>query len=138
MTVRARRAGRTLHRRPVLDMREHDGASASPGTDSARTSCSGYARARRCERVGRGGGRCTDVLFWIRASTTVRARRPRGWGPAGVLMSTTDHKANAPTSVRCAVITVSDTRTEGTDTSGRTIADLLAAAGHKVVSRTIV
>ena len=49
-----------------------------------------------------------------------------------------EHKALAPTSVRCYVVTVSDTRTEGTDTSGRAIAELLTAAGHTVVGRMIV
>src|SRR5262245_29163146 len=49
-----------------------------------------------------------------------------------------EHKALAPRTVRCAVITVSDTRTDETDTSGRAIADLLADAGHQVVGRTIV
>jgi molybdenum cofactor biosynthesis protein B len=48
------------------------------------------------------------------------------------------HKADAPASVACYVITVSDTRTEETDASGRAIADLLCAAGHVVVGRTIV
>ena len=49
-----------------------------------------------------------------------------------------EHKAHAPPSVRCYVVTVSDTRTEETDTSGRAIADLLTAAGHRVAGRTIV
>jgi molybdopterin adenylyltransferase len=49
-----------------------------------------------------------------------------------------EHKARAPQTVRCFVITVSDTRTEATDTSGRAIADLLQAAGHVVVGRTLV
>ena len=53
-------------------------------------------------------------------------------------MSHVEHKARAPQSVRCFVITVSDTRTEETDTSGRAIADLLHAAHHHVVGRTIV
>ena len=53
-------------------------------------------------------------------------------------MSQAEHKARAPQSVRCVVVTVSDTRTEATDTSGRAIADLLSAAGHVVLSRTIV
>jgi molybdopterin adenylyltransferase len=48
------------------------------------------------------------------------------------------HKAQAPKSVRCFVITVSDTRTEDTDTGGRAIVDLLTAAGHTVSGRTIV
>ena len=53
-------------------------------------------------------------------------------------MSQTQHKARAPASVRCFIVTVSDTRTEATDTSGRAIADLLTAAGHSVAGRAIV
>ena len=53
-------------------------------------------------------------------------------------MSQEEHKARAPQSVRCFIVTVSDTRTETTDTSGRAIADLLTAAGHVVAGRTIV
>jgi molybdenum cofactor biosynthesis protein B len=53
-------------------------------------------------------------------------------------VSHVEHKAQAPPSVRCSVITVSDTRTEDTDTSGRAIADLLRGAHHAVVGRTIV
>jgi molybdenum cofactor biosynthesis protein B len=49
-----------------------------------------------------------------------------------------EHRADAPRSVRCFVLTISDTRTEATDTSGRAIADLLAAAGHVVTARRIV
>ena len=49
-----------------------------------------------------------------------------------------EHKARAPRSVRCFVLTVSDTRTEATDTGGRAIGDLLQAAGHEVLGRTIV
>lgn len=52
--------------------------------------------------------------------------------------SDVEHKAQAPKSVRCYVVTVSDTRTEETDTGGRAIAELLHAAGHEVVGRTIV
>jgi molybdenum cofactor biosynthesis protein B len=53
-------------------------------------------------------------------------------------MSQAEHKAHAPASVRCFIVTVSDTRTEATDTSGRAIAELLTAAGHTVAGRTIV
>jgi len=53
-------------------------------------------------------------------------------------MSVDEHRTHAPPSVRCAVITVSDTRTETTDASGRAIADLLAGGGHSVVHRAIV
>jgi molybdenum cofactor biosynthesis protein B len=53
-------------------------------------------------------------------------------------MSHTEHKAQAPRTVRCFIVTVSDTRTDETDASGRAIADLLTAAGHQVAGRTIV
>jgi molybdenum cofactor biosynthesis protein B len=55
---------------------------------------------------------------------------------AGV--SQQDHKAVGPDSVRVAVLTVSDTRTEATDTSGRAIRTLLEDAGHAVVRAAIV
>jgi molybdenum cofactor biosynthesis protein B len=53
-------------------------------------------------------------------------------------MSQADHKARAPQSVRCFVVTVSDTRTDDTDTSGRAIAEMLTAAGHTIAGRAIV
>lgn len=53
-------------------------------------------------------------------------------------MSHVEHKAHAPRSVGCFVITVSDTRTLENDVSGGIIAELLSGAGHRVVGRTIV
>ena len=53
-------------------------------------------------------------------------------------MSSAEHRATSPASVRCYVVTVSDTRTEETDTGGKTVAELLVAAGHVVVGRRIV
>jgi molybdenum cofactor biosynthesis protein B len=53
-------------------------------------------------------------------------------------MSHAEHRAQSPSSVRCFVLTVSDTRTEATDTAGRAIDQLLQAAGHRVVGRAIV
>ena len=49
-----------------------------------------------------------------------------------------EHKALGPRAVRCFVLTVSDTRTEATDTGGRAIADLLTTAGHEVAGRALV
>jgi molybdopterin adenylyltransferase len=49
-----------------------------------------------------------------------------------------EHRSLAPSSVGCFVITVSDTRTEATDTGGRAIAELLVSAGHRIVGRTIL
>ena len=40
--------------------------------------------------------------------------------------------------VNIAVLTVSDTRTEADDTSGQTLVDRIANAGHKLVDRAIV
>jgi molybdenum cofactor biosynthesis protein B len=48
------------------------------------------------------------------------------------------HREAAPDVIRCAVLTVSDTRTEETDTSGALIRQLLTAAGHEVVDYRIV
>jgi molybdenum cofactor biosynthesis protein B len=49
-----------------------------------------------------------------------------------------EHKAQSPTSIRCAVLTVSDTRTDATDTGGKAIATLLVEAGHEVVAKRIL
>ena len=48
------------------------------------------------------------------------------------------HRREAPPSVRCAVLTVSDTRTPATDTGGQTLVDLLTGAGHQVVERDLL
>jgi molybdenum cofactor biosynthesis protein B len=53
-------------------------------------------------------------------------------------VSDIEHKAQAPQSVTCFIVTVSDTRREATDTGGRAIAELLVGAGHRVAGRTIV
>ena len=52
--------------------------------------------------------------------------------------SDAEHKAAAPKSIRCFVLTVSDTRTDDSDTSGRAIADLLTTSGHTIAGRAIV
>jgi molybdenum cofactor biosynthesis protein B len=45
-----------------------------------------------------------------------------------------EHKAQAPSVVICAVVTVSDTRTSETDTSGALIRKLLSDHGHHIAS----
>jgi molybdenum cofactor biosynthesis protein B len=52
--------------------------------------------------------------------------------------SVTDHRDTSPRSVRCVVLTISDTRSPDTDTSGAFIVDALTAAGHSIAGRTIV
>jgi molybdenum cofactor biosynthesis protein B len=49
-----------------------------------------------------------------------------------------EHKAGAPRAVGCFVLTISDTKTAQTDTSGALIRELLAAAGHPVIDAAIV
>ncbi|MCZ6792347.1 MAG: MogA/MoaB family molybdenum cofactor biosynthesis protein [Planctomycetota bacterium] len=55
-------------------------------------------------------------------------------------MSVEEHKARSAElkSVRCAVVTVSDTRTLETDESGVEIARLLEEHGHRVIERSVV
>jgi molybdopterin adenylyltransferase len=53
-------------------------------------------------------------------------------------MSHTEHKKLSPAVAYCYILTVSDTRTEATDSSGRAICDLLWAGGHQVTGRKIV
>src|SRR5690349_24779277 len=53
-------------------------------------------------------------------------------------MSTEQHRRTSPSSVRAYVLTISDTRTESTDTSGDTIVALLREAGHEVAGRGLV
>ena len=53
-------------------------------------------------------------------------------------MSSADHRREAPSSVSVHVVTVSDTRTVETDTSGAAIAELLTSAGHVVYGRTLL
>jgi molybdenum cofactor biosynthesis protein B len=48
------------------------------------------------------------------------------------------HQHSAPRALGCAVVTVSDTRTQATDGGGDLLAELLTGAGHRVVSREIV
>jgi molybdenum cofactor biosynthesis protein B len=50
----------------------------------------------------------------------------------------TEHRQAAPGSLKLAVMTVSDTRTMDTDTSGALIVSLAESAGHRVLERVIV
>ena len=52
-------------------------------------------------------------------------------------MSSEEHKSAAPVRVRVFVLTVSDTRTDDNDTSGRAIGEMLSAAGHQVAGKAI-
>jgi molybdenum cofactor biosynthesis protein B len=49
-----------------------------------------------------------------------------------------EHKASAPRSIGCWVLTISDSKTRETDTSGTLIRELLEGAGHRVIGSEIV
>jgi molybdenum cofactor biosynthesis protein B len=49
-----------------------------------------------------------------------------------------EHKASAPRSVGCFVLTISDSKAPETDTSGALIRELLTKAGHVVAGHAIV
>lgn len=53
-------------------------------------------------------------------------------------VSIAEHREEAPSQVRCFVLTISDTRLEATDTSGNAIVEALTEAGHEVTGRQIV
>ena len=49
-----------------------------------------------------------------------------------------EHRRDAPVSVACSVVTVSDTRTLETDTGGARVVELLEGGGHPVPHRDLV
>jgi molybdenum cofactor biosynthesis protein B len=53
-------------------------------------------------------------------------------------VSVGEHRAHGKRAVACAILTVSDTRTPETDTSGALVRDLLVQAGHRVVAHVIL
>ena len=53
-------------------------------------------------------------------------------------MAAHEHKARGPARVRCFVVTISDTRTEATDTSGQAARQRIEAAGHEVAGSRVV
>jgi molybdenum cofactor biosynthesis protein B len=52
--------------------------------------------------------------------------------------SVEQHHASSPHRLRCAVITVSDTRTLENDSGGASVIEHLEAAGHEIVQREII
>ena len=53
-------------------------------------------------------------------------------------MSHQEHRDKSPHSVSCAVITISDSRTEGDDDSGRLIKQRLCQSGHEILDYSIL
>jgi molybdopterin adenylyltransferase len=56
----------------------------------------------------------------------------------GIALSVLQHKSEAPVAIGCFVLTVSDTRTLDTDTSGAAICDLLKVANQIVTAHVVV
>lgn len=54
------------------------------------------------------------------------------------MKSVDEHRKEAPSSVSCYIITVSDTRTFETDSAGALIQSMLEEAGYEVKGRTII
>lgn len=52
--------------------------------------------------------------------------------------STDDHRSHAPESITCAVLTISDTRTKETDSSGQIMRQHLNFRGHEIAAYVIV
>lgn len=48
------------------------------------------------------------------------------------------HRSEGPQSFRLAILTISDTRTDATDSSGALIVEMVEGAGHAVIERAIV
>ena len=96
----------------------------------------------------------TGPLFRLKAEATglkfpgrhalvpERAPEPANREPAAPIIRNVDapssHRADAPASVRAFVLTISDTRSEATDTSGAAIVEALTAAGHTISGRKIL
>jgi molybdenum cofactor biosynthesis protein B len=72
---------------------------------------------------------------WRAKNPTSDPRPPTSYNQG---VSVAEHRKTAVTGVRCAVLTISDTRAPETDVSGRTIVELLEAAGHVVAKRQIL
>lgn len=74
----------------------------------------------------------------LRSYTSLGFRATTKTGRYNSGVSHLDHKATSPATVRCAIVTISDTRTQDNDTGGNAIAELLQNQKHPVLDRTIV
>ncbi len=98
------------------------------GTDSAFLSCNCGTGCVNCDA-------CAVLLSPAFGVFTVKfLKAPK----MSELSPPEQHRNAGPSAVRCAVITVSDTRTLETDSSGALICRLLEQAGHSVMARSIV
>ncbi len=54
------------------------------------------------------------------------------------MLSHLEHKRQAPQSTNCAILVISDTRTEKTDESGQLLRQRLDESGHQVISHSLL
>ena len=76
--------------------------------------------------------------FWSNSARPTRTARGPGTSPGRQQGHAMKQAPAEPVSLACAVLTVSDTRGPGDDTSGNLLAQSLAQAGHQCVRRDIV
>lgn len=78
-------------------------------------------------------------MDWALLSLNQAANLPLGATPHHFkLMTTIPHPDSSARSIKCAIITVSDTRTPETDRSGQLIQQLLVSSGHLVTAYSIL
>src|SRR5579864_112169 len=105
--------------------------------EAAQPTISAAAKTPEHEEVGHPFRRIAGC-YHAACNITIEPTRER-YNDNGMRASpVAEHKGLGPRSVRCFVLTVSDTRTEDTDTSGRAIVELLTDSGHVVSGRAIV
>src|SRR5262249_30284387 len=92
------------------------------------------AAAPRAARPGEARVRLSALRHIVR----LEDRAAPAQGAVANTMSAHAHRARHRRSVGCAVVTVSDTRTEADDASGARMRALLEQAGHRVVAYAIL
>ena len=122
-----------------------NGAERAAKGERSEVRQAGCRGPRRFKRSAPCKTRTCDLLVRSQTlyPTELRARKPRLYHPPFAnrynrQVSVEAHRQHAPASVRCFVLTISDTRTAETDSSGDAIASELTAAGHEVIGRRIV
>jgi molybdopterin adenylyltransferase len=74
----------------------------------------------------------------LKGSTGSIKGHPNAMGETFVSQVVQEHRQSSPVSLDLAVLTVSDTRTLETDTSGALLVSLAESAGHRIRARAIV
>ena len=163
---RAAVGGIEEHRRHGLACAEHEEAADVRLRHQRLQSIEGIGVGRHERRLERRHQQLPDLLVnrqrrhrllhpatgglverWIGGCQKGRAQEERGGAGERahcanvnirVVVSSSEHRREAPASVAVHIVTVSDTRTPETDSSGRLISALLEERGHRVSGRTLL